>query len=269
MSQLQIANGAAYAVYEVVDADPSRIESAQFPTFLGLAPSSVAASVVTAENVSLAPLSSVSIATAADPIPRFIALSPLPDCSIVGDCNASYLPSLSVQNTPFQYSATAGAFAVNYLYIHNTGSGVMQWTVTASYPPGAASGWLILTPAQGVDNATVRVDANAANLQPGNYTATLTVDGGPLAGSQTIPVSFSVGAAPPPPAPQVQISSVVNAASFASVAVVPGSLSSIMGSSFAGKSVSVTFDSQPAQVLFSNNTQINVVVPSAPYERDL
>ncbi len=108
VSQLQIANGAAYAVYEVVDADPSRIESAQFPTFLGLAPSSVAGSVVTGENVSLAPLSTVSIATMSDPIPRFMAVAPLPDCSIVGDCSASYLPRLSVQNTPFQYAAVGG-----------------------------------------------------------------------------------------------------------------------------------------------------------------
>ena len=262
VTELPLVNGAAYVVYEVVDADPSRLESAQFPTFLGLAPSGSGVASLTTETVAMAPLSNVSVATTSDPLPRFIPIAPLPDCSLIGDCGASYYPILSILNTPFQYKAAAGAFDLNYLYIHNTGAGVLQWTVTAVYPPGQPTGWLLINPSSGINNATVRVDATAANLQPGTYTANLVVDGGPLAGSQKIPVTFSVGPAPPPPAPQVQVTRVVNAASFAAVPVVPGSLVSLMGSGFSGKSVTVAFDAQPATVLFSNATQINVMTPS-------
>ena len=261
VTELPMVNGATYVVYEVVDADSSRTETAQFPTFLGLAPSGLGVAYTTSESLALAPLSNVATATASDPIPRFVAIAPLPDCSIIGDCGASYYPILQVQNTPFQYHAAAGSFDRNYLYIHNIGSGVLQWTVTAVYPAGTPTGWLSIDPAQGTNNATVRVDASAANLQPGTYNAMIIVDGGPLANSQQIPVTFTVGPAPPPPSPAVQVSSVVNAASFAAVPVVPGSLISVMGTGFGGKSVGVTFDGEAATVLFSNNTQINVLTP--------
>ena len=89
--------------------------------------------------------------------------------------------------------------------------------------------------------------------------ATLTIDGGADAGTRTIPVSLAV-TAPPPATPS--ITDVLNAASFARVPVVPGSLTTIMGSNFAGKSVSVAFDGLPATVSFSNATQINVLVPA-------
>src|SRR5437588_87889 len=44
--------------------------------------------------------------------------------------------------------------------------------------------------------------------------------------------------------------------------VAPGSLATIMGTRFGGKNVAVTFDGLAAQVLFSNDTQINVLVPA-------
>lgn len=258
VSELQLVNGGAYAVYEVVDVDPNRLETAQFPTFLGLPPTSGGNAVFTSETVSFAPVSTVSIATRSDPIPRFVFTTPGPDCSLVGDCSASYLPRLSVQT----YNSYPGNGPdPNTLLIRNDGAGVLQWSVTAAYPQGLPSGWLTISPAQGVNNATVRITANPANLQPGTYRATLTVDAGPLAGAQVLPVTFTVAPAPPPAA-QVIVNVVVNAASFASVPVVPGSLVSIMGSAFTGKLIAVTFDGQPGTILFSNDTQINVLVPA-------
>jgi uncharacterized protein (TIGR03437 family) len=61
----------------------------------------------------------------------------------------------------------------------------------------------------------------------------------------------------------VIVSSVVNAASLASGPLVGGSLSTIMGSNLAGKSVAVTFDGNPAALLYSSATQINLQVPAA------
>jgi uncharacterized protein (TIGR03437 family) len=265
VSELQMVNGTAQVVYEVLDSDPSRIESAQFPTFLGLAPSGSGVASATNESVALAPISNVSIATTTDPLPRFIPIAPLPDCTIVGDCGASFFPILTIQNTPFQFRASGTGFDLNYIYIRNTGSGVLQWSVSAVFPLGSPTGWLTFTPPSGLNNATVRVDANAAKLQPGTYTATIIVDGGPLATVQTIPVTFTVGPAlpsPPPPQAAIQVMSVVNGASFLAAPVVPGSLVSVMGAGFTGKSVGVTFDGKPGSVLFNNDTQINVLTPS-------
>ena len=71
----------------------------------------------------------------------------------------------------------------------------MAWTVSANYQTG--SGWLTLTPTSGVGNATVGVHANPANLAVGVYNAIITVDAGPAAGSQSVPVVFTVGQALP------------------------------------------------------------------------
>ena len=55
MSQVTLTNGSGIAVYEVMDANPSIQESAQFPTFLALAPSGSGTTTITSENVSLGP----------------------------------------------------------------------------------------------------------------------------------------------------------------------------------------------------------------------
>ena len=47
------------------------------------------------------------------------------------------------------------------------------------------------------------------------------------------------------------------------VRLAPGSIATLMGSQFSGKNLSVTFNGIPAQVLFSNATQINLVVPAS------
>jgi uncharacterized protein (TIGR03437 family) len=70
-------------------------------------------------------------------------------------------------------------------------------------------------------------------------------------------VTFTVTPATPKPT----ITSVVNAASFAAVPVVPGSLSTVMGSQLRGKNVTAAFDGMPATILFSSDSQINLLVP--------
>lgn len=249
-------SGSGYAVYEVVDANNSVQESAQFPTFLVLPGASINAPIETTETVSFAAVSNAGSATTTDPIPRFLPVPPPPDCTIVGDCTAKYNPTLYVDTTPLAYSALAGTGnQAQYFIVNNRSGGVMRWTATVSYANG--SGWLKLYPDSGTNNGTVRVDAFPGNLAPGTYQATITIDAGPIAGTQTVPVTLTVTPVPPP-----AITSMVNGASFASGPVSPGSLASILGSRFLGKAVSVSFDGISAQVLFSNSTQINILVPA-------
>ena len=259
MSQLTLNNGTAIAVYEVMDGNPNAQESAQFPTYLGLAPSDNPTTVTT-ETVSYAPVSGVIIGTLHDPIPRFLELPPPADCSIIGDCNAPYYPKLFVNTTPLNFTAQSGGnFQVGYVQVNNQGGGHMPWAVTISYTNG--SGWLKLYQSSGIDNATIRVDAEPVNLAAGTYQALLTVNAGPQTGSLSVPITFVVTAQPPPPPPPT-VTSIVNAATFATGPAVPGSIVTLIGSQLGGKNVTVGFSGTNAQVLYDSNTQINAIVPA-------
>lgn len=252
VSELLFINGSTYAVYEVVDANPFLQETAQFPTFLGLAPNGNATPVQTSESVFYAPVSTDGMASATDPLPRFSAVTPQSDCQIIGDCS-TYLPELFVSTAPLKFTAPAGSpFQEQFLTIQNNAGGKLQWSISVSY--GNGSGWLSVNPNQGSNRTDVRVDVDPRSLAAGTYQATLTVVAG--AASASVPMTLTV--TQPVPA----IVSVLNSASLVAVPVVPGSLTTIMGSAFTGKNVSATFDGQPATILFSSATQINLLVPS-------
>jgi len=272
-----LTGGAGFAVYEVVDANPNLIEDAQFPTFIGLP--SVAAPAVAQETVSFAPVSTVATASQTAPVPRFEATSPLSDCSIVGDCQAGYFPKLtaSASAASLNLTAVAGASSTSNVYIavDNSAGGVMNWSASVTYNQGTIS-WLTLSPNSGQNNGTIILGANAAGLTPGTYTANVFVTAGPLAGSATFLVTLTVTAATSTgstgttgtggtgtPAPAVTVSSVVSAASFASGPLVGGSLSTVLGSNLAGTNVAVTFDGNPATLLYTGASQINLQVPAA------
>jgi uncharacterized protein (TIGR03437 family) len=258
-TQLQLVNGAAYAVYEVMDSNPFALETAQFPTFLGLARNVVTTAVETAETVTLAPVSTIASASATSPIPRFVAIMAPSDCGILGDCGASYFPQLTVQTTSLQYTLPVGSPGqAQYVPVNNSGAGVLEWAASVSYTNG--NGWLTVQTPSGMNGGTVRLDAYPGSLGVGTYQATLTIDGG-AAGRRFVAVTLVVTQAPAPVGPQ--ISMVENAASFAQVPVVPGSLTTIMGSALTGKLVTATFNGIPATIDFSNATQINLLVPAS------
>jgi uncharacterized protein (TIGR03437 family) len=266
VSEVPLTNGAGYVVYEVADSNPSVQETAQFPTFITL--TNVTAPAIAAEAVSLAPVSNVAAASAAAPVVRFLPGNPASDCNALGDCNAPYFPKLMVDASVIQISAIAGGGIMTsqpgYIPVRNSGGGLLAWNVVIGYQAG--SGWLFVDYSSGVGDGSVRVWSDTKNLTAGTYQATVTINAG-SAGSQTIPLTLTVAAAPPPPPPapisNVTVSQVVNAATFGATPVVPGSLATVMGSHFSGKSVSVTFDGLPAAILFAGDSQINLQVPLA------
>jgi uncharacterized protein (TIGR03437 family) len=261
VTEVSLTNGSGYAVYEVVDGNPSLAESAQFPTFVGLPAGSPVS--VASESISLAPVSTVATATGADPIPRFISTTPGSDCTLAGDCQASYFPKLNVTSGPILLTAIAGGAMTStpgYIPIQNTGGGTLIWQVTVNYING--SGWIQLEqPSSSLNGGSLRVYALAQALAAGSYQANIVVNAGP-AGSKTIPVTLTVQPANlPPPAPTVTISQVVNAASFAPTPLVSGSVATLLGSHLSGKIVTVTVGGQPATILYLSDTQINFQVP--------
>ncbi len=254
-SELQISNGAAFVVYEVVDAVPAVQESAQIPTFVSVTSGTPPGS-YGQESLSFAPLSTIGTATMTDPVPRFAAVTPPADCTAVGDCQASYFPRLKLNSGPISLqSASNGTPAVGYLPFVNTGGGAMNWTAGVTFQNG--SGWLSVSPTSGTNNATVSLHANPANLAPGTYNATITIDAGPAAGSQSVPVAFQVGQAAP------LVSQVANAANGYVTTLVPGSFASIYGTGLAGNTVTVSFDGVAASLTYNSASQINLLVPGA------
>jgi uncharacterized protein (TIGR03437 family) len=256
---VSLTNGAGYAVYEVVDANPSARESAQIPSFFGILPNTTPT--IANLSVSLAPISTVGTASTTAPIPRFAAVQPPSDCATLGDCTASYFPQLQATAQPLQVTAAAGGKRVvaGDIVVTNLRGGELYWTATVSYSSGAD--WLVLSQTSGIDDANITVFANQGALSPGVYQATVLIDAGPMAGSQSIPVTLTVTAATATPA-SVTVTSVTDAADFHPGPVVPGSLAAVFGTNLSGQNVSVTFDGIAAHLLYSGATQINLQIPS-------
>jgi len=260
VSELALKDGAATAVYEVEDANPVQVESAEIPAWLGLDPTG-GLSATTRQSVTFGPVSDVTAASASAPIPRFLAIAPPADCSVRGDCGV--FPKLSVTRSSLEFTGAAGSGGSNdWVYVKNTGGGYLGFSATVTYKAG--SDWIALVEnpvRNGAGGVNVRVKPQA--LQPGVYEATLTIDAGE-AGLANVPVTFTVTAAPAPPPTVVvpQVTAVLNAATFASGPVVPGSLTTLMGSHLEGGAVGVTFDSNAATLLYTGDSQINLLVPA-------
>ena len=194
-SEVPLTAGAGFAVYEVVAANPNLRETAQFPTFVGLA--EVTAPAVARESITFAPLSTALAASTSAPVPRFAGTAAASDCSALGDCGAGYYPKLSVEFNPVVLTAIAGGAMSSqpgYIAINNAGGGTMPWTAIVSYQTG--TGWIILDTASGQNNGSVRVFAKTQGLAAGTYTANVVIDAGGLAGTFYVPVTLVVSPAP-------------------------------------------------------------------------
>jgi len=276
ISQVPLVNGSATISYEVISANPAFVDSAQIPVFVSV-PASNCAAAAPANNlaVSLAPVSIVAIPSQTDPVPRFLAGVPPSDCPTLGDCSASYFPSMRTSTTAITLNGSSqGPAQTDFVAVTNGGSNQFTFIITKAYQPAtgqSAVDWLTLNASSGTVGSTAGVSTfnviltadPSAILVPGVYQATLTIDAG-SAGSATIPVTFNVGAAGP------IIKSVVNAANAQPGAVTAGSFVSIYGINLVPKTppATVTFNGFPAIISYdgqptaSGPSQINVLVPT-------
>jgi uncharacterized protein (TIGR03437 family) len=255
VSEVPLSAGSGTVFYEVVDSNPAVQESAHIPVFVVIPQTSCPSTLTPTLTAQLAPVSSVTTATATDPIPRFVPVVPALDCSVLSDCTSPYFPNLTVNTSPIALTGSSlGNSQSAFVAVGNTGSGILTFTTSVTYPSGAPTGWLTVTPATGSNNVTAQVIANPSSLQPGTYTATVNFSAAPY-GSASVPVTFTVGQV------GVTIQNVGNAASFQYGSVAPGSYAVIFGLNLAGSNLSVTFNGIAATVTYSGATQINVIVP--------
>jgi uncharacterized protein (TIGR03437 family) len=259
LSEIPLSGGSGYLVYEVIESNPAAQESVQWPVFLLLdrPPSGPSAPSV---ELRLAPVSADSGFSGA-PAPRFWAVDLPSDCPVLNDCHAAYMPLTAIAGPALEFRALEGAaFQDSYFWVQNARGGVLNWSASVRYRSGAD--WLSLDPPYGLNETYVHVRVFPAKLSPGTYEATVTVDGGPVAGSKEIPVRLVVVGLPPPD-PSPVIRSVVNAASFSASEVVAGSLATVFADKVTGGTVALSFDGIPALVTSVTEGQVNAVIPAA------
>jgi uncharacterized protein (TIGR03437 family) len=267
MSEIALSGGAALLVYEVIDSSALVRENFQLPVFV-VAPAATSCTVSQPSAIiKLGPISTDANDDQDAPVPRYISAVASSDCSLQGDCNAGYFPTLSVDTTPIVLTGIAyGPVQNRSLTVFNNGQGTLTFTVGIAYSGTGAGSWLKVTPAFGTNTTGLNIVADPSSLVPGAYSATITINAGQY-GSQSIPVTFTVGA----PGPTIQ--SVVSAATFLQGGpLTAGSIASLYGINLNGKNVTITFDGLPATVfgvytLAGTGTalqqqQINILVPA-------
>jgi hypothetical protein len=103
-------------------------------------------------------------------------------------------PAIGVSPTGFSFTVQreGGNPATQTLNISNTGGGTLTWTASDN------AAWLTLSPASGINNGAMSVSAATGSLAVGTYSGTITISA-PGARSTSVPVTFTVAAAPVPP----------------------------------------------------------------------
>ncbi|MBX3303983.1 MAG: hypothetical protein KF693_17365 [Nitrospira sp.] len=121
-------------------------------------------------------------ATVTIPVNLTVAPAPIP-------------PAISTSPTTFSFTVQRGNGnpAAQILNIRNTGAGTLTWTASDN------AAWLALSPASGTGNGAVTVSAAIGSLAVGTYNGIITISA-PGAKSVSVPVTFTVTAAPVPPA---------------------------------------------------------------------
>jgi uncharacterized protein (TIGR03437 family) len=262
LGKVSLVNGAGTVVYEVVDANDTVVESAQFPTFLSLPANVVSGVVFTTETVSYAPVSTIGAPVADAAVPRFIVTEPGPDCVMLRDCNAAYFPRAVVSPSSVTFTGTAGGGGrAQYVQVNNAAGGTLAWQAVIDYADGGPSGWVQIAPQAGIGRGSIYVYVDPSQLEPGTYHASLNISAGPSGTPATLAITFNVGNAPPPPGPV--ITGITSAADFQLKTVAPGSLATIFGTGFGLAGATATMGGAQATVLFQNSTQLNVLVPAS------
>src|SRR5574341_802894 len=104
-------------------------------------------------------------------------------------------PAIGASPTSFSFAATQGGAnpASQTLSLSNTGGGTLSWSASDN------ATWLTVSPGSGTGNGTVTLTATTGMLTTGSYSGVITL-AATGATSVTVPVTFTVAAAPVPPA---------------------------------------------------------------------
>jgi uncharacterized protein (TIGR03437 family) len=184
-----------------------------------------------------------------------------------------------LQATPgaLTFSAVAGGSAPPAQSVQVSAAGdALLFQANINAPPTGK--WLTVTPGSAATNTTISVAVDPKGLAPATYAGSVTLGlSGISPNAQTIPVTFTVTAAPS--LPTINTNGVLNAASLGA-GIAPGTWVSIFGANLSattrswaagdfvgGKlpttidNVSVTINGNPAPVAYVSPGQLNVLAP--------
>lgn len=101
-------------------------------------------------------------------------------------------PAIGASPTSLTFAATQGGTnpATQTVTISNTGSGTLSWTASDN------ATWLTASPTSGTGNGTVTLSVITGTLATGSYSGTMTLSGATGVTPVTVPVTFTVTAAP-------------------------------------------------------------------------
>jgi hypothetical protein len=104
-------------------------------------------------------------------------------------------PTIGMTPTRLSFTAQQGGSnpPAQTLAVSNTGGGTLSWNASDS------AAWLSLSPTSGTGTGVVTTSVATGTLPPGNYSETITLSA-PGASSVSVQVTFTVTAAPVPPA---------------------------------------------------------------------
>jgi uncharacterized protein (TIGR03437 family) len=200
VTQVPLTNGSGTVVYEVVDGNPNLRENAQIPIFVAIPLTSCPSQLTPNITANLAPVSTVSVATLTDPIPRYLFDSPGLDCTVNNDCGAPYFPGPIVNPTSVTLNGSVSGPPVHGSFLAgNTGGGLLLFTESIVYQSG--SNWLSYTTTLNFNGTAINLAADPSGLAQGKYQATVIINAGEY-GSINVPVTFNVG----PAAAQLSVS---------------------------------------------------------------
>ncbi|MCS7042458.1 MAG: hypothetical protein N2036_12705 [Bryobacteraceae bacterium] len=195
----------AWVVYEVRDANPSAVETAEIPVWIFTPVSRINERVIVRVSAVLAPLSEVSGSAPGAPVPRYQPAESNSDCTLLEDCTADYFPRLSViPSLTSEFALAAGARPKSAaLFVRNLGGHFIEWTASARYLRG--EGWLKLHGTGGLLEGSYYYDLDPGKLTPGEYRAEIIFEqrNSPTGSNAkiVIPVRLTVTEGPPPQQP--------------------------------------------------------------------
>ena len=118
-----------------------------------------------------------------------------PPSAPVISVNPAVNPAIGASPTSFSFTAQAGTIpAAQTLSISNTGGGTLTWSASDN------AQWLTLSSASGTGNGPVTLTVATGTLPAGTTSSGIISISAPGATPVTVPVSFTVTAAPVPPA---------------------------------------------------------------------
>lgn len=273
VGEAEVRQTEAWLVYEVLDADPSALETAEIPLWIFTPVSRVNEPVIVRIRAMLAPLSDQAGPVAGAPVPRYQLVPPLPDCSLLGDCGASYFPALEVvPSVTTEFAAASGGKAISAaLFVRNRGGHFVEWKASVKYLDG--DGWIVLQGTGGLSEGSFYYLLDPKELSPGEYRAEIRFDqlNSPTGNNAiiVIPVRLVVTAGPPapppppqnPPAPpKPEIWSALSVPSDVAGPLAPGGLMRLTGRFFVPET-SVTVAGLAARVLDAQPDSLLVEIP--------